>query len=350
MRKFLKKRGKILALALFLVVGLSACSSPRGTDGKTKYDQIISSEQITLQKSQINVSDISNEEVRKELEKLPEDAEITIEPTSWGQAWSQSWFDGLIVWPLAQLINVIAGVTDAGWGIILTTLLIQMVIFAFTYKSQASSQRMQELQPEMQRIQKKYEGKTDERSKMLMAQETQKLYKDNDINPMGSMLMMFIQLPVMMGMYYATMRAVAVVYGTFMGMSLSVTPMDAFRTLQWGPIAVYILMILFQILNMKLPQWMQKWQQKKDGVKKKKYADKQEGGMMQNSMNMTMYMSTALIGFMYLTWPLAMSFYWMVSSVIRTIQSVFMHYHNVKVAKQREAEKKNRKGKSILDR
>jgi membrane protein insertase Oxa1/YidC/SpoIIIJ len=77
---------------------------------------------------------------------------------------SKGWFEGLIVWPIAQIINLISSKTDAGVGIILTTLLIQMLVFVFTRKSQMSTQRMQEIQPEIQKIQNKYKDKTDERS------------------------------------------------------------------------------------------------------------------------------------------------------------------------------------------
>lgn len=66
---------------------------------------------------------------------------------------SKGWFEGLIVWPIAQIINLISSKTDAGVGIILTTLLIQMLVFVFTRKSQMSTQRMQEISPEIQKIQ-----------------------------------------------------------------------------------------------------------------------------------------------------------------------------------------------------
>ena len=55
-----------------------------------------------------------------------------------------------------------------------------------------STQRMQEIQPEIQKIQNKYKDKTDERSKMQMAQEMQNIYQKYDIHPFGSMLITFI--------------------------------------------------------------------------------------------------------------------------------------------------------------
>lgn len=201
MSSFIQRRIKIFMLCAFVLLGLTGCSNPRGTDGKTKADQIIASEQMTVEKGKINVSDISDEKLKKEYEKLDDTDTITIEPTSFKEAISVSWFDGLIVWPIAQLINVFASWTDAGIGIILATLLIQILVFAFTHKSQMSTQRMQEAQPEIERIQSKYKGKDDERSRMMMAQEVQKIYTKYDIHPFGSILVTFIQLPIMMGMY-----------------------------------------------------------------------------------------------------------------------------------------------------
>ena len=321
---------KILLLCGFILLGLAGCSNPRGTDGKTKADQIIASEKIEVPMDKVNISDITDEAVKKEYEKVKGDT-VTIEPTSWGATWKQSWFDGLIVWPIAQLINVFAHYTDAGTGIFLATLLIQLLVFAFTYKSQLASLRMQEIQPELNRIQNKYQGKTDDRSRMLMAQETQKLYNKYDIHPLGTMLVTFIQLPIMMGMYYATMRASAVVYGSFLGMPMSETPMQAFQTIgsgdiNWGPMIVYILMIVMQIVSLKLPKMMQKIDEKRGKVRKKNYG-KDQKDTMSSTMNMTMYFTTAMIAFMYLTWPVAMSFYWLVSNVIRTLLQLVLHFY-----------------------
>lgn len=337
----MRSKWKILFLCGFVLMGLAGCSAPRGTDGKTKVDQIIASEKIEIPKSQVNTTEIGDETLKKEYGKLKDSDTITIEPTGFGATLSQSWFDGLIVWPIAQLINVFASWTDAGVGIILATLLIQLVVFAFTYKSQLASQRMQEIQPELTRIQNKYKDKTDDRSRMLMAQETQKIYQKYDIHPFGTILVTFIQLPIMMGMYYATMRASAVVYGSFLGMSLSETAIEAFKSLgtgsvQWGPIIIYLLMIVMQIVSLKLPQWLKKYDDKKNGVRRKKYL-KENDNPMASTMNMTMYFTTAMIAFMYLSWPIAMSFYWFVSSCVRSLMQLYMHFVLMKKQQKKAA-------------
>lgn len=337
MTSVLKSKTKIVFLCLFILLTCSACSSPRAADGKIKVDKIISSETIEVPKDSVNVSDIEDEDLKKELSKLDGDELITIEPMTFSEAFSNGWFDGLIVWPMAQMINGIASVTDAGWGILITTLLIQGVVFFFTRKSQASTQRMQEIQPEIQRIQDKYKGKTDDRSRMMMAQETQKLYEKYDIHPFGAILVTFIQLPIMMGVYYAMLRSSSVIYGSFLGIDLTQTPLYGIQNLQWAYIVIYGLMIVSYILNMKLPQLLKKHQDKLDNVKKKDYLKDKNNPM--SSMQTSMYFMTAIIVFMYLSWPIAMSFYWLVSSLVRTIFSLIMHANMIKKRKENQKER-----------
>lgn len=291
---------------------------------KQKVNEIIASETFEVQKKNVNVTDVP-EEVQKEYENVADDEYITIEATSFGDAMNSGWFNGLIVWPIAQLINWIASKTDAGFGIIGATCLIQLLVFAFTVKSQVSSQRMQMLQPELQKIQNKYAGKTDDRSRMLMAQETQQLYKQNNISPFGSILVMFIQLPILMGMYYATMRASAIVVGSFGSIDLSITPLAGLQNGHISYIIIFALMVFFNFLSYKIPQWLQKYEKKKNHVKEKKYAQPKDNGGMMGNMNMMMYMSTAMIAILAFSWPLAMSFYWLVSSIFRVVQNLVVH-------------------------
>ena len=324
MRKFFKNKKKLLFVCLILMVSLTACSSPRGNDGKTKVNEIIASETFTVKKSYVNTTDVP-EEVKEKYADYAEDDEITIEATTFGDAMNTGWFNGLIVWPIAQLINWIAGMTDAGFGIIGTTFLIQLLVFFITIKSQVSSQKMQMIQPEVMKIQNKYAGKTDDRSRMLMAQETQALYKKYNISPFGSILVMFIQLPILMGMYYATMRASSIVVGSFAGIDLSNTPMYGLQHGEYIYLFIFVLMVVFQLLSYKIPQWLQKHEKKKQHIKEKKYAQPKNNGGMMGNMNMMMYMSTGLIAILAFSWPLAMSFYWLVSSVFRVLQNLVVH-------------------------
>lgn len=330
MRKMFKGKGKLLFVAFFVLLTLTGCSAPRGRDGKTKVDKIIANEQVTFKKSEVNVEEIKDEKLKKEYSKLKENDDIVIKPMSWKDAWSNGWFDGLIVWPLATLINLVAKKADAGIGIIVATVLIQGLVFIFTRKSQESTQRMQEIQPDIQKIQAKYAGRNDQDSQMKMYQETQALYKKYDIHPLGSILVLFIQMPIMMGMYYATVRAASVIHGTFMGIRLEQTPMEAFKTGTIGIIVIYILMVILQFVTTQLPNWLRKSREKAQGKKEHAYR-KEEQGNMANSMQTSMYMMTVMFAFIYIGWPAAMSFYWCVSSIIRIAQSLFIHKTSAQV-------------------
>lgn len=290
MKKFFKDKKKLMILSVVLLVTLVACKTARNPDGTINPEMIISLE------------------------------------TGFGETLSSGWFDGLIVWPIAWMINFVAQYADAGIAIIVVTALINILISAFTLKSQISAQRVQMLQPEMNKIQAKYKDKKDQRSQMMQAQEMQALYKKYDVSPFGSIIGPFLQLPVIMGMYLATQRAEAVVNGSFMGISLEKTVQGGISEGLYVYLLIFALMVLFQFLSLKFPQWLQKWKKKKNNVKEKKYAqpDTKGSGMM-GSMNMMMYVSTGMIAWLGFTWPLGMSFYWLVSSIVRIIQNIVIN-------------------------
>lgn len=294
MKRFLKDKKKLILLSMVLVVLLAGC---------TNY-------------------------IDKETGRVAVDKIISLD-TTWNAAFSEGWFTGIFVWPVAQLINIIGDKTDAGIAIIVVTFLINIVIAAFSIKSQVATQRMQMIQPELNKIQKKYEGKTDERSKMMMAQEMQALYSKYQINPFSSILVMLVQLPVILAVYQAVMRAEAVINGSFMGIDLTLTPLTGMKEGQIPYFVIFLLMVVMQFLSMKFPMWLAEWKKKKSGKKIKAYAEQPAGGMA-GSMNMMTYVSVGMIAFISLSWPLGMSFYWLVSSIARIIQNIVINTFFIK--------------------
>lgn len=295
MKRFFKDKKKLILLSVFLVVLLAGCSNYIDKEtGRVAVDKIISLS------------------------------------TTWKASFDEGWFTGIFVWPVAQLINLIGDKTDAGIAIIVVTFLINIVIAAFSIKSQVATQRMQMIQPELNKIQKKYEGKTDERSKMMMAQEMQALYSKYQINPFSSILVMLVQLPVILAVYQAVMRAEAVINGSFMGIDLTQTPLTGMKAGQISYFVIFALMVVMQFLSMKFPMWLAEWKKKKSGKKIKAYANEQPASGMAGSMNMMTYVSVGMIAFISLSWPLGMSFYWLVSSVARIIQNIVINTFFIK--------------------
>lgn len=303
MKRFLKNNKKWLFMSLFLLVFVTACVNVRNSDGSINKEML-----IYLDTGYLDC--ISG---------------------------AGGWFN-IFVWPVAQLINFVAKFSDAGVGIIVATLLLNLGTAAMSIKQQVSTQKMQLIQPDMQKIQAKYAGKTDQASRMRLAQETQALYKKHDISPFGSIITMFIQLPIIMAVYQAVMRAEAVYTGSFINVDLTQTPMNGFENLIGGKvnaalpvIAIFLLMALAQFFSMKLPQIMQKRRKEKMNIKTKDYANPKGGqNSMANSMNSMMYVSLGMIVIFAINWPLGMSFYWLISSISRIIQNIVIQKYFIK--------------------
>jgi YidC/Oxa1 family membrane protein insertase len=90
-----------------------------------------------------------------------------------------------------------------GLAIIVLTVLIRLMLFPLTRGQAISSMRMQALAPELKEMQAKYGN---DRQKMAQAQ--MELYRKNGINPLAGCLPMLLQMPIMMGLYFALQESV----------------------------------------------------------------------------------------------------------------------------------------------
>lgn len=94
------------------------------------------------------------------------------------------------------------GVENIGLCIIIFTLLIKLVLFPMALKQQKFSKLSTLMNPELQAIQKEYQGKRDNASMMKMQEETQAVYEKYGTSPTGSCLQMLIQMPILFSLYY----------------------------------------------------------------------------------------------------------------------------------------------------
>lgn len=107
-----------------------------------------------------------------------------------------------------------------GVGIILFTLIIRILLMPLFNIQIKSSQRMQDLQPELKELQTKYTGK-DTESRMALAEESQALYKRNGVNPYASIFPLLIQMPVMIALFQALSRVPFLREGSFLWIELA---------------------------------------------------------------------------------------------------------------------------------
>ncbi len=83
-----------------------------------------------------------------------------------------------------------------GLAIILLTIIVRGVTFPLTHKQIKSAKVMQEIQPEIKKLQEKYKN-----DKEKLNEETMKLWKEYNVNPVAGCLPLLIQFPVLIAMF-----------------------------------------------------------------------------------------------------------------------------------------------------
>ncbi len=110
------------------------------------------------------------------------------------------WFSAVAKAMLGILHFFYGIVGNYGIAIVLLTTLVRGCLFPLSRKQAQSMARMQELRPEMDKIKEKYKNDMQKQS-----QATQELYRMHKINPMAGCMPMFIQLPILLGLYRSLM-------------------------------------------------------------------------------------------------------------------------------------------------
>jgi YidC/Oxa1 family membrane protein insertase len=100
---------------------------------------------------------------------------------------------------------------DAGatWvlSIVGLVLVVRAALIPVFVKQIKSQRNMMIMQPELQKLQKKYKGKTDRESREKFAKEQMELYKRTGSNPMSSCLPLLIQMPIFGGLFFTLNEA-----------------------------------------------------------------------------------------------------------------------------------------------
>lgn len=119
--------------------------------------------------------------------------------------WPFRWIVSAVLWAFHQLFTAI-GMDPAGgvtWvlAIIGLTLVMRTLTIPLFVRQIKSMRGMQEIQPELVKLQAKYKGKTDQLSRQAMAQEQMALYRKHGTNPLASCLPILAQMPIFFGLF-----------------------------------------------------------------------------------------------------------------------------------------------------
>ena len=247
----------------------------------------------------------------------------------------------IFVRPLGLILSFIFNlVQNYALSIILFTIIVKLILLPFQYKNKKGMKKMQAINVEAQRIQKKYARARD---KTKMNEEIQALYEREGYNPMSSCLLTFITLPIMMGLSEATMSSIASAIGTTFDPKAIYGQIELTRAVHenWDKVGAFVsqglenidfsffgvdlasiptlsnpsLMWLFPIIagltSLGSTLIMQKMQGNNDA-------------MNNPGMKTTMMLMPLMMVWICFSTPAALALYWIVNNVITCIQEFFM--------------------------
>ena len=99
-------------------------------------------------------------------------------------------YNGLIF-----LINTLPQWADFGVAIVVFTVIVKLILFPLSRKAVLSQMKMKELEPRINELKAKYKDPAEQ------SMQTMKLYKESGINPFSSILLIFIQIPIILALY-----------------------------------------------------------------------------------------------------------------------------------------------------
>lgn len=124
---------------------------------------------------------------------------------------------GQVAWLLGKIMNGIfyvidfIGIPNIGLAIILFTIVVNLLMMPLNIKQQKFSKLQAKMSPEIQAIEAKYKGRSDQESLMAKNQEIQLVYAKYGVSASGSCLQLLIQMPILFALYQVIYRMPAYV-------------------------------------------------------------------------------------------------------------------------------------------
>lgn len=213
---------------------------------------------------------------------------------------SPGFFQTYFVQPFSLCLHTVASWFGGtfGYSVIIMTLAVRLLLMPLMLKSTKSSMQMRDkmavAQPEIKLIQDKMNTAKTNEEKAKLQQELMVIYKKYDINPLSSVggcLPIFIQMPILMGFYYAIVNSPEVADQSFLWFNLG-APDVILALLAAG---VYLVQFKLSLIGMTEEQKKQ--------------------------MAIMGYLSPIMMGVFSLTAPAALPLYWTVGGCFLILQT-----------------------------
>lgn len=205
---------------------------------------------------------------------------------------ASGFWDKYLVYPLSWLIKESALVLgdNYGLGILIATVIIRLIVLPLMVKQIKSSKKMQELQPDMQKIREKYKN-----DPQKAQQETMALFQKHGVNPLAGCLPMLVQMPILIAFYHAIIRTEEIKSQSFLWLTLG--EKDPY----------YILPIIAAITTY---------------LQSKMMGQTTQGNP---QMQMMLVMMPLMILAIAVTLPSALSLYWVYGNLFTIVQTYFLY-------------------------
>jgi len=238
-------------------------------------------------------------------------------------------FQTILVQPLVNALVILTGwLSSLGGAIIALTVLIRFLLLPLSLPSLRSAQKIKDLGPELQALQKKYA-----KDKQKLAQAQMELYRREGVNPAAGCLPTILQFVILIALYQVFIQALGVDGGEnlrrllYPGVSLPAEGINLkFAYLDLGkpdviagfiPGLFLILSALFQFLTTRLT--MPTVSSSQNVAQKTAAKSDDMMVMMQKQMVYMMPVMTLLIGY---TLPAGVTLYWWITSLFSFLQQL----------------------------
>lgn len=228
-------------------------------------------------------------------------------------------FDTLFYAPLYNglvfLIDIIPN-HDAGLAVVLLTLIVSVLLFSISKKSIKTQIALKELEPELKYIKEHIKDQTEQ------AKKTIELYKKHKVNPFSIILLVIIQFPILIALYYVFFKGLPVIHTEYL-YSFVENP-ETVNMMFLGIVDIGKKSVVIAILA-GITQYIQAYivstkVQKPEPGKKKTMQEE-----FAHSMQMQMkYVLPFIIGIAGMSLPSALPLYWTVRNIFTSVQEIYV--------------------------
>ena len=311
-----KKTIKILLLILSLAMLTGCTKTLTGEDKKpVKYEETgkALTENVLCRPTDENVVNIYKEN-NVDIDKLPKCE--TFKPFSEYEGLWTTIFVKPLAWAIINIglllekIGLGKGLAN-GFAIVISCLVIRLILYPLTRKTAMQSEKLKEVQPQLEKLEKKYKDKTSEEDQIRKAEEMMAIYSKNKINPLSSCLLSFIQIPLLFAFLEAINRTPVIFENKFLKLDMGTTISHGIMSNLWYAYIIFLLLIL-------ATSYFSFRKTLKDQT------------AMAKQMKGTIYFMLAMILVAAFSLPVALGIYWITSSLFTILQNMLVERKKAK--------------------